>query len=179
MMHHLVIIIGFVAASALALSEDVDDTTTFPITPPTHTMVNQLGQLVRHFIPAPVRNFISGYQGKAAGFQIDLALSGVTDDSLFASAKAKWEGIITSDLQEVTGFIGLDPCGCLPCTVDDLYICGEYRDIDGPEGILGFAGVTRIRVSGSLPVTGGMYVYISFVLLKEKREICLYIYIGY
>ena len=119
------------------------------------TTISTLAQLAQRVVPSSIRNYLSGYQGNPVGYQIDVSLSGVDDDSPFTSAKATWESIVTGDLPEVTAVFGFDRCGCLPCTIDDLRICGQYTRIDGTAGVLGAAGPTRVRLGSGLPYTGG------------------------
>jgi len=61
----------------------------------------------------------------------------------FHAAASKWESIIRQSKDN--GVFGPLPpldygCGPLPEFIDDILICGDFLPIDGPLGILGFAG---------------------------------------
>jgi len=145
----LVLFISWNAATTLA-SE------TFEKVPIQASSPGLVGQIFRRIIPNSIQNYISGYQGEAAGYQIDLEFLGVSDTSLFTSAQAKWQTVIAGDLTEATGICFSDSCGELPCTIDDLRICGQYLSIDGVGGTIGAAGPNLMRTDGSsLPYAGG------------------------
>jgi len=150
-----VIVCGLAGISITTLaSEGVESIVPFEPSLAT-TTISTLGQLAQRVVPSSIRNYLSGYQGNPVGYQIDVSLSGVDDATPFTSAKATWESIVTGDLPEVTAVFGFDRCGCLPCTIDDLRICGQYTRIDGTAGVLGAAGPTRVRLGSGLPYTGG------------------------
>jgi len=76
----------------------------------------------------------------------------------FAEARAKWRAAIVADIPA----LGLDGASCagsppLTETVDDLLILAAVDAIDGPGGILGFAGWCHRRpTAAGLPVVGAM-----------------------
>lgn len=85
-------------------------------------------------------------QGSQAGFQICMEFLNMPceDVPLFQAAVEFWEGAITNDLDDHVvplqflndpGFCG--PGFNPPSPADDLYICGQYEDIDGSSGVLG------------------------------------------
>lgn len=40
--------------------------------------------------------------------------------------------MITGNIGTVNaGLLASDECGCIPCPVEDLHICGQYTIIDG------------------------------------------------
>lgn len=81
------------------------------------------------------------------------------DKAIFDTAGGRWESIITGDLPDVES-AGLPPArtGCTyPTVIDDLYICGLYEKMDGPNGQVGFGTVTSRRDNNNgLPVAGEM-----------------------
>jgi len=81
-----------------------------------------------------------------------------TDQQLvFQAAAAKWESIIIGDISETpSSSISVPPkFGCTyPPTIDDIFICGVIRDIDGAFGQIGTGRVTFVRPSDGLPVVG-------------------------
>ena len=80
-------------------------------------------------------------------------------DEIFASAKARWESVIKCDLLDVPpstsdwfdGFLA----GGYNGPVDDIVIGYEIVPIDGLDNLLGIAGSTFIRPTGS-PISGVM-----------------------
>ena len=83
-------------------------------------------------------------------------LVNVKNDYAFQAAAKKWSTVITGDLPDLVGKLpGRSSCGPWPTRVDDLYICAQYQPIDGPGGILGFAGPRHYRSTGT-PITGEM-----------------------
>jgi hypothetical protein len=93
-------------------------------------------------------------------YNIALSLVGVTgtDRNYFTNAASRWESIVTSDLADVsTAQLDRPSSGCTyPTTIDDLYICGAFVDIDGPGGVLGSSGPIYVRGSNGLTITGDM-----------------------
>jgi hypothetical protein len=78
----------------------------------------------------------------------------------FAAAEARWEGLITGDLQNVQLQAPAADCGpnspAINEIVDDLIILVTLDDIDGPGEVLASAGPCYIRTSNELPVLGAM-----------------------
>jgi cell division septation protein DedD len=102
---------------------------------------------------APTKAPVSNYN-----IQLDLSMVTASDRTIFASAAAKWQSIITGDLQgfDISSFPPRTD-GCQwPLFVDDMFICAQYRAIDGPLKVLAFAGPEYVRVPGGLPVSGSM-----------------------
>ena len=87
-------------------------------------------------------------------------LVNVDDASYFENALAKWKRVITGKTEDVEAFLpGNSECGPWPSYVDDLYICGKYKSIDGPSGVLGYAGPAYVRTGGSkTPITGSIVI---------------------
>ncbi|CAB9521194.1 zinc metalloendopeptidase [Seminavis robusta] len=141
---------------AVATTSALEDVETVPFAAPSNSVASSLTLFVRRFIPTTVQNMIAGFQ-PLANFQIDLAYNGVSDTSLFTSAQSTWQGIITGDVSDVGNICASDTCGCLPCSIDDLRICGVYLSIDGTGGTLGAAGPTRWRSDTLIPYTGEMF----------------------
>ena len=117
------------------------------------------------------------------------------DATEFQNAVAKWTRVITGGTDDISASLpGESECGPWPSYVDDLYICGKYKRIDGPGGVLGYAGPQYYRVGGSgTPITGsivldsadvgqpwvnllgiivsfGFFLYVSCVYLCEMDE---------
>ena len=84
----------------------------------------------------------------------------MNDASYFEKALAKWKRVITGKTEDIEAFLpGNSECGPWPSFVDDLYICGRYKSIDGPSGVLGYAGPAYVRTSGSkTPITGSIVI---------------------
>jgi len=82
----------------------------------------------------------------------------VTDAAAFQSAAAKWSRVITGDTDDVSASLpGVSECGPWPTFIDDLYVCGRYKAIDGRGGVLGYAGPEFYRVGGTgTPITGSI-----------------------
>ncbi|NEP17536.1 MAG: hypothetical protein F6J97_11625 [Leptolyngbya sp. SIO4C1] len=86
----------------------------------------------------------------SSGFTINVRFLGglnAGQRSVFETAAARWSEIIIGDLPSVT--IGSD-------VIDDVLIEASGASIDGPNGILGQAGPTRLRSDSLLPATGTM-----------------------
>ncbi|MBD2107577.1 proprotein convertase P-domain-containing protein [Nodosilinea sp. FACHB-13] len=86
----------------------------------------------------------------ASQFSIQLRFLGgltATQRSVFEVAAARWSEIIIGDLPSavVNGE-----------TIDDILIEARGLSIDGPNGVLGQAGPTRLRSGSMLPITGVM-----------------------
>jgi len=92
----------------------------------------------------------------------DIRLEFVTDatpeqQSIFATAAARWEGLITGDLPIELAQISQIYCGgAVDEYVDDLTIRVIIAPIDGPGGILGQAGPCWVRDGSLLPAFGIM-----------------------
>ncbi|MBD2111282.1 MULTISPECIES: proprotein convertase P-domain-containing protein [Cyanophyceae] len=86
----------------------------------------------------------------ASQFSIQLRFLGgltATQRAVFEVAAARWSEIIIGDLPSavVNGE-----------TIDDILIEARGLSIDGPNGVLGQAGPTRLRSGSMLPITGVM-----------------------
>jgi hypothetical protein len=108
--------------------------------------------------------------------QYDISISTVDipsgDQSLFTNAAQRWESIIVGDLSNVarSSLRFRLSAGCsAPVTIDDLYICARYSDIDGPKNVLGSAGPYDRRSSNSLTVTGEMEFDISDISYLKSQ----------
>ena len=89
-------------------------------------------------------------EAQSSNFAIDVRfLGGLTPSqrAVFEVAAARWSEIIVGDLPPVT----VDGV-----TVDDVLIDARGIAIDGPSGILGQAGPTRLRNESRLPAAGIM-----------------------
>ena len=96
-------------------------------------------------------------------FEISLDLNGISDieSETFMNAVSKWQSVIVGDLPDVQfsqEMIDSSLCGNLPAKVDDLFVCAWYTDIDGVDGVLGWAGPEYVRSDSLLPITGVMEV---------------------
>ena len=107
--------------------------------------------------------------------QYDISVSLVdipsSDRSLFTDAAQRWESIIVGDLPNIarSGLRFRLSSGCsAPVTIDDLYICARYSDIDGPRNVLGSAGPYDRR-SNSLTVTGEMEFDMSDISFLKSQ----------
>lgn len=91
------------------------------------------------------------------GFDIEIRFAGGTPSyaSAFLAAAARWEEIITGDVQNVAlDFDGGSCHGAVHETIDDLVIFVKVETIDGAGGALGQAGPCFIRSQNKLPITG-------------------------
>ena len=91
---------------------------------------------------------------------LDLVMP-TADQAVFSGAAAKWESVITGDLEDVpTSSLSVSPLdGCsYPSEgiIDDMYICGVLDEIDGVGNLVGFAMPTFSRSGGGLPAAGEM-----------------------
>lgn len=102
--------------------------------------------------------------GGGAGYAITLCFTtpmSASQRAVFETAAARWQGVITADLDEVQMDIPPESCGAhspsLNLIVDDLVIFAGIEDIDGPGAVLGSAGPCYIRDDANqLPVVGVM-----------------------
>ena len=74
-----------------------------------------------------------------AGYRVYLNLETFNTNSTpaYSSALFQWENIIVGDVPGVstTGLLDLDDCArSLPAMIDDLYICGRDKAMDGVGG---------------------------------------------
>ncbi len=83
----------------------------------------------------------------------------VAQRAAFDGAAARWGGLITGDLANITPSVAAGTCGtnspALNFNVDDLVIFAAVENIDGPGSILGSAGWCIRRAAG-LPIVGTM-----------------------
>ena len=92
-----------------------------------------------------------------SAFSLSLDLRGVSDTTPFQDAMKKWSTLIVGDIPDHKGALeGSSSCGAWPSEIDDVYICGVYKYIDGPEGVLGSASPRHYRPKEGLPITGEM-----------------------
>lgn len=108
--------------------------------------------------------------------QYDISVSTVDipigDQSLFTDAALRWESIVVGDLSNIarSSLRFRLSAGCsAPVTIDDLYICARYSDIDGQGSVLGSAGPFDRRSSNGLTVTGEMEFDVSDVSLLKSQ----------
>jgi Leishmanolysin len=105
-------------------------------------------------VAAPSTAVVSNYN-----IQLDLSkITTAADQTVFASAAAKWQSVVTGDLTSFdTRNLPPRDDGCQwPSIIDDLFVCAGYQAIDGPSNVLGFAGPEYIRNSNGLPFSGVM-----------------------
>jgi hypothetical protein len=116
--------------------------------------------------------------GTASQFKItlelDLTSGGV--DNYFISAQKKWESVVVGDLPDVPAnnvaqFDTQFTChGQFPTEgIDDMYVCGQEKYIDGVGKVLGKAGPTFLRAGSLLPVAGIMIFDSSDVIQLGNR----------
>jgi hypothetical protein len=92
-----------------------------------------------------------------SNFTIELSLVNVPNAQEFERASAAWSSVIVGDIRNFTGTLGgQSDCGPWPSQIDDVYICGQYRYIDGPGNVLGSAGPRHYRPTEGIPLTGVM-----------------------
>ena len=99
--------------------------------------------------------YTSGPTDAASGFNITIEFKGTwTQDyyDIFVAAADSLTALIRGDLPDVTVYGGKGG----PRTVDDILITAELGNIDGLYGVLGQAGPTAVRTTGSLPATATM-----------------------
>jgi hypothetical protein len=91
----------------------------------------------------------------------------------FASAAAKWSGIITGDLPDVPPASYAGACGGSVPTyegpIDDLLIFATIEPIDGPFQIVGSAGPCTARSATLLPMIGSMRFDVADMNTLESR----------
>jgi hypothetical protein len=86
-----------------------------------------------------------------------------TQEARFTEAKAKWEGIISGDVPDVSGVIPARACGssfATPVfngTIGSILIDVLLQPIDGPGAVLGAAGPCLVRNADFLTVYGIMF----------------------
>ena len=99
--------------------------------------------------------YTSGPANASSGFNITIEFKGSwTQDlyNIFVSAADKFTALIIGELPNVTVYGGKGG----PKPVDDILITAELGNIDGLYGVLGQAGPTAVRTTGSLPATATM-----------------------
>lgn len=86
-----------------------------------------------------------------------------TQEARFSEAQAKWEGIISGDVPDVSGVIPARTCGnsfktpTFNGTIDDILIDVLLQPIDGPGAVLGAAGPCLVRNADFLSLYGIMF----------------------
>lgn len=117
-------------------------------------------QFLRNIWPIPFLDCLNGNGGNGgvrSNFTIALDLKNVPSDQEFKKASATWSSVIVGDIRNFTGTLGgQSDCGPWPSQIDDVYICGQYRAIDGPGNVLGSAGPRHYRPTEKIPMTGVM-----------------------
>jgi hypothetical protein len=94
------------------------------------------------------------------GYDIALQIVGDPSSELLnalESAASRWQGVVTNDLQDVSGTIPANSCGSndvFSGDIDDVLIFAGVTDIDGPGDTLAQAGPCFIRTSGGLTIAG-------------------------
>jgi hypothetical protein len=99
--------------------------------------------------------YTSGPADASAGFNITIEFKGTwTQDlyNIFVQSADRLTDLIVGELPNVTVYGGKGG----PRTIDDILITAELGNIDGLNGILGQAGPTAVRSTGSLPATATM-----------------------
>lgn len=78
----------------------------------------------------------------------------------FTAAAARWQGIITAKLSDITLNAAAGVCGAnspaISERIDDLVILVTFAAIDGVGGVLGSAGPCYVRGGSHLPILGQM-----------------------
>jgi hypothetical protein len=91
---------------------------------------------------------------------LDLDSVAVQYRPAFVKAAARWSSVIIGNLEDVTITEDVrDDTACLnlPDVVNDVFICATIEEVDGPGGVLGFAGPEWLRDTGTeLPFIGSM-----------------------
>lgn len=93
-------------------------------------------------------------------FDITLQIVGNPSQELrnaLNSAVSRWQGVITNDLQDVSGTIPANSCGSNPSfsgSIDDVLVFAGVTNIDGAGGTLAQAGPCYIRSSTGLTIAG-------------------------
>ena len=100
-------------------------------------------------------NYVSGPTDAHAGFNITIEFKGTSwtqaHHDIFVAAADRLTTLIIGEIADVT-VVGRGG----QKVVDDIHIVAELGNIDGAGGILGQAGPTAVRTSGSLPATATM-----------------------
>jgi len=117
---------------------------------------------------ATVNVDLSCHAAPASDFDIDVVFFGATpptptQQAVFEAAAARWSELIVGDLPPRTLSVAAGACGgALPAVnmeIDDVAIWAKVELLDGPNGLLGYAGPCHYRTVGGepmLPVTGYM-----------------------
>jgi Leishmanolysin len=104
--------------------------------------------------------------GGGGNFAITLRFVNPPTDAqraFFETAAAKWQGIITGDVPDVTGTFPARTCSpqiatpAFKGTIDDILIDVLLQPIDGPGAVLGSAGPCLVRTEDALSVYGVMF----------------------
>ena len=139
-------------ASALSVHDEAAPTTRGTQTSPT----SGFRRFFQNIWPAKLFDCFKG-NAVSSNFTITLDLLNVNDDSDFKRASDAWSSVIVGDIKDYAGTLGgQSDCGPWPNQIDDVYICGQYRYIDGPGKILGNAGPRHYRPTEGIPMTGAM-----------------------
>ena len=126
-----------------------------------------------------------GACGPVTDFRIDLDLQPSIpeeDRKFFTEAREKWVSVITGDVKPNMESSKLPlradeinkerlPNCAYPATIDDLYLCIGYTEMDGTDGILASGGPVFVRAENNLPVTGVILFDIADVWLLKLRGI--------
>jgi hypothetical protein len=147
-------------AAALALAACADDQATDSLFTPSAPESSHLPVLASAKVATPNAKPAPG------AFSITLRFINTPtaiQASRFNEAKAKWEGIISGDVPDVTGHIPARSCGgsfktpVFDGTIDDILIDVLLQPIDGPGAVLGAAGPCLIRSADNLTAYGFMF----------------------
>jgi hypothetical protein len=114
------------------------------------------------------------HKAPVPSYDIQLELPGITraaDRTIFASAAAKWQSIITGDLEgfDISCFPPREDDCQWPSFVDDIFMCADYQAIDGKSGTLAMAGPEYVRLPSWLPVSGAMTFDIADVARLQRN----------
>ena len=111
----------------------------------------------------PVTFTATGSAVAIAAYNIDIRhLSSATPTQIaaFDAAIARWQGVITGELSNVTLNVPSGSCGsnapALNEPIDDLLIFVTFETIDGVGGVLASAGPCYVRTSNGLTIVGRM-----------------------
>jgi hypothetical protein len=131
-----------------------------PVNPPTSSVNPPTAP-----ISLPTAPFAAPTASNTSTYSIFLDLVNITSSNqlFFTNAKARWESIVAGDVPDIpkTDLDSGPTAGCAyPDVIDDLYICGTYKYIDGLGKILGYSRPLywRVGLSGlsGQTVTGEM-----------------------
>ena len=97
----------------------------------------------------PTASPVQGLEPSTFDMYLDLDVP-VEDRALIRRASDKWSNIIRSELPDVNalellGTTALDGNCEYPSIIDDMYICFQYIDIDGPGGVVGRTTILATR----------------------------------